>query len=136
MCAVRLSIQSQGVSVVHRCLVVDDSRVMRKVARAIFESFELDTAEAEGADAALAFCRETMPQVIMLNLNLPHPDGVQFVRHLRREQNGKKVFVMFATTENDVSRIADALSAGANDYVMKPFDREAIQAKLASAGLI
>lgn len=120
----------------HRCLVVDDSRVMRKVARAIFESFRLETAEAEGADAALAFCRESMPQVIMLNLNMPQVDGVHFVRHLRREQNGKHPFVMFATTENDVSRIADALSAGANDYVMKPFDREAIQAKLTSAGLI
>jgi two-component system chemotaxis response regulator CheY len=109
---------------------------MRKVARAIFESFRLETAEAEGADAALAFCRESMPQVIMLNLNMPQVDGVHFVRHLRREQNGKHPFVMFATTENDVSRIADALSAGANDYVMKPFDREAIQAKLTSAGLI
>jgi len=121
---------------VHRCLVVDDSRVMRKVARAILESLQLETAEAEGADAALAYCRESMPQMVLLNLNVAQMDAAGFVRTLRRQRDGKQPFVMFSTTENDIARIDEALSAGANDYVIKPFDRETIQAKLASAGLL
>jgi len=120
---------------VRHCLVVDDSRVMRRVARAIMETLDFETAEAEGADGALAYCRERMPEVILLDLNLPEIDGVQFLRHLRRVPGGTRPFVLFSMMENDVARISQALQAGANDFVLKPYDRSAIQSKLAAAEL-
>jgi len=120
---------------VRQCLVVDDSRVMRKVARAILETLDFDTTEVEGADGALAFCRERMPEVILLDLNLPNIDGVQFLRHLRRVPGGTRPFVVFSTMENDIARITQAFQAGANDFVLKPYDRSTIQSKLAAAGL-
>jgi pyruvate/2-oxoglutarate/acetoin dehydrogenase E1 component len=62
--------------------------------------------------------------------------GMEFLRKLRHEQGGKDPVVVFCTTENDVSHISAALTAGANNYVQKPFDREDLQAKIAAVGLI
>ena len=121
----------------NRCLVVDDSRVMRKVARATLEDPQFDTAEAEDGDAALEYCRVTMPELILLDFDLPKAGGgIEFLRKLRHDREGKRAVVVFCATENDVSQISEALEAGANDYVQKPFDREALKAKLAAAGLI
>jgi two-component system chemotaxis response regulator CheY len=124
------------VRLVNRCLVVDDSRVMRKIARAILEELKFDTAEAEDSTAALQYCRVQMPELILLDWNLPNASGVEFVRSLRRAPDGRHPVVVFCTTENDAADIAGALAAGANEYVMKPFDREALKAKLAQVGLI
>ena len=121
----------------HRCLVVDDSRLMRKIARAILEDLEFDTAEAEDGEAALEYCRAKMPELILLDFDLPKTGpGMEFLRKLRHEQGGKDPVVVFCTTENDVSHISAALTAGANNYVQKPFDREDLQAKIAAVGLI
>jgi two-component system, chemotaxis family, chemotaxis protein CheY len=122
---------------VNRCLVIDDSRVMRKVARGILEELHFDTAEAEDSEAALEYCRVNMPELILLDFDLPKTGGsMEFLRKLRHEREGKRPVVVFCATENDVSQISEALAAGANDYVQKPFDREALQAKLAAAGLL
>jgi two-component system, chemotaxis family, chemotaxis protein CheY len=121
----------------HRCLVVDDSRLMRKIARAILEDLEFDTAEAEDSEAALEYCRAKMPELILLDFDLPKTGaGMEFLRKLRHEQGGKDPVVVFCTTENDVAHISDALAAGANNYVQKPFDREDLQTKIAAVGLI
>jgi two-component system chemotaxis response regulator CheY len=121
----------------HRCLVIDDSRLMRKIARAILEDLEFDIAEAEDGEAALEYCRAKMPELILLDFDLPQTGaGMEFLRKLRHEHGGKDPVVVFCTTENDVSHISDALTAGANNYVQKPFDREDLQAKIAAVGLI
>lgn len=117
------------------CLVVDDSSVIRKVARRILEDLDFTITEAEDGSQALEMCRRSMPDAILLDWNMPVMDGFEFLQHLRKEAGGTRPKVVFCTTENDVGHIARAMRAGANEYIMKPFDREIVEAKFAEVGL-
>ncbi|HWA69293.1 MAG TPA: response regulator [Rhizomicrobium sp.] len=117
------------------CLVVDDSRVIRTVARRILEALPYSVEEAEDGMAALRAVREKMPDLIFLDWNLPSMKGVEFVKSVRGQQDGGHPVILFCTTENDAGEIAGAVAAGANDYIMKPFDGDAIRAKLADIGV-
>lgn len=117
------------------CLVVDDSSVIRKVARRILEDMDFTITEAEDGSKALARCRESMPDAVLLDWNMPVMDGMEFLTALRRQEGGDKPQVVFCTTENDVAHIARAMRAGANEYIMKPFDREIVEAKFQEIGL-
>jgi two-component system chemotaxis response regulator CheY len=117
------------------CLVVDDSRVIRKVARRILEDIGYEIAEAADGVEALAWCRAAMPDAILLDWNMPLMTGIEFLRKLRAEPGGEGPVVVFCTVENDLAHIREALDAGANEYIMKPFDGDIIAAKLAEAGL-
>lgn len=119
-----------------QCLVVDDSRVIRKVARKIVEDMGFACEEAADGRSALDHCRKTMPDAILLDWNMPVMNGIDFVTALRAEENGRKPVVVFCTTENDMAHITQALRAGADEYVMKPFDGEIISSKFAEAGLV
>lgn len=119
-----------------QCLVVDDSSVIRKVARRILEDLQFEITEAEDGQQALDACRKAMPDAILLDWNMPVMDGLEFLTSLRREPGGEKPIVVFCTTENDVAHIARAIRAGANEYIMKPFDREIVEAKFQEVGLI
>jgi two-component system, chemotaxis family, chemotaxis protein CheY len=118
------------------CLVVDDSSVIRKVARRILEGLEFKIAEAEDGEQALEACRRQMPDAVLLDWNMPRMDGYEFLRVLRRMPDGDRPKVVFCTSENDVAHIARALHAGANEYIMKPFDKEIVEAKFQEVGLI
>ena len=118
------------------CLVVDDSSVIRKVARRILEGLDFEIAEAENGEEAIEACRRQMPEAILLDWNMPKMDGYEFLRVLRRLSGGDRPKVVFCTTENDVAHIARALHAGANEYIMKPFDKEIVEAKFQEVGLI
>jgi two-component system, chemotaxis family, chemotaxis protein CheY len=118
------------------CLVVDDSSVIRKVARRILEGLEFEIAEAEDGEQALEACRGKMPDAVLLDWNMPKMDGYEFLRSLRKLPHGDRPKVVFCTTENDVAHIARALHAGANEYIMKPFDKEIVEAKFQEVGLI
>ena len=117
------------------CLVVDDSSVIRKVARRILEDLSFTILEAEDGQQALEKCQETMPDAILLDWNMPVMTGIEFIHQLRKHEGGDKPKVVFCTTENDVAHIREAISAGADEYVMKPFDRETLQSKLQIVGL-
>jgi two-component system chemotaxis response regulator CheY len=117
------------------CLIVDDSRVIRKVARRILEDLGFDVAEAADGAEALAWCRSTMPEVVLLDWNMPVMNGLEFLRGLRMEPGGKGPKVIFCTVENEVGAIREALESGADEYIMKPFDSEIVAAKFAQAGL-
>jgi two-component system chemotaxis response regulator CheY len=119
-----------------QCLIVDDSRVIRKVARRILEELKFGIDEAEDGASALEICRRRMPEAILLDWSLPNMSGVEFLRALRREPAGDRPIVVFCTTENDVAHITEAIGAGANEYVLKPFDRDIVEAKFAEAGLM
>jgi two-component system chemotaxis response regulator CheY len=118
------------------CLVVDDSSVIRKVARRILEGLDFQIAEAENGEEAVEACRRQIPDAILLDWNMPKMDGYEFLRALRRLPGGDKPKVVFCTTENDVAHIARALHAGANEYIMKPFDKDIVEAKFQEVGLI
>ncbi|MDR3449811.1 MAG: response regulator [Alphaproteobacteria bacterium] len=118
------------------CLIVDDSRVIRKVARQIFESMGYSCDEAENGQIALDACKVKMPDFVLLDWNMPVMDGLQYVQALRQLPGGDKPVVVFCTTENDLAHIQQALVAGANEYIMKPFDADIIRGKLEQLGLI
>lgn len=118
------------------CLVVDDSAVIRKVARRILEGLAFRVSEAEDGEQALVACRAQMPDAVLLDWNMPVMDGYDFLRALRALPGGNHPKVVFCTTENDVANIARALRAGADEYIMKPFDKEIMTAKMQEVGLV
>ena len=118
------------------CLVVDDSRVIRKVARRILEELGFGVVEATDGVEALAWCRSAMPDAILLDWNMPLMNGIDFLRQLRLEPDGDSPKVVFCTVESEPSRIAEALNCGASEYIMKPFDGDIIESKFAEAGLL
>ena len=117
-----------------RCLIVDDSRVIRKVSRHILESLGFTVDEAENGQDGLDQCASSMPDVVLLDWNMPIMSGIEFLVQLRRREGGDKPKVVFCTTENDVAHIREAIKAGADEYVMKPFDHETLQIKLQLVG--
>ena len=119
-----------------QCLVVDDSRVVRKITCRILEQLKLVATEAEDAASALKACRKSMPDAVLLDAHLEHAGSFEFLRSLRKEKDGDRPVVVFCTAENNLERITEALGAGANDYLLKPFDRDVLQDKLTQAGLL
>jgi two-component system chemotaxis response regulator CheY len=118
------------------CLVVDDSGVTRKIARRILEEMGFQITEAEDGEKALEVCKRGLPEAILLDWNMPVMDGFEFLGHLRRMPGGDQPKVVFCTTENGIDHIARALRAGANEYIMKPFDKDIVTAKFQEVGLV
>ncbi len=118
------------------CLVVDDSRVVRKVARRILEANGFTVAEAGDGQQALDACRASLPGFVLLDWNMPVMDGITFLRVLRGEFGPANPPVVFCTTENDMAHIEMAIASGAQEYIMKPFDEEILMGKLGQAGLL
>ena len=118
------------------CLIVDDSKVIRTVAKRILESLSFATDEAGDGAKAFEACQRKMPDAILLDWNMPVMNGIEFLRKLRGSPGGDQPVVLFCTTETDMSHIKEAMAAGANEYIMKPFDSEILQSKLEQVGLI
>ena len=116
------------------CLVVDDSKVIRKVARHILETLDYEVSEACDGQEALDACHRSIPDVILLDWNMPVMSGIEFLTKLRDRPDGRQPKVVFCTTENDVAHIREAIDAGADEYVMKPFDHDTLQIKLQLVG--
>jgi two-component system, chemotaxis family, chemotaxis protein CheY len=117
------------------CLIVDDSKVIRKVARHILETLEFSVEEAGDGKEALDRCESSMPDVVLLDWNMPVMSGMEFLKLLRQRGHSDQPKVVFCTTENDMAHIRAALEAGADEYVMKPFDRETLHIKLQLVGV-
>lgn len=118
------------------CLIVDDSRIVRKVARKIMEGLNYTIFEAEHGKEAETFCQTTKPDLILLDWYMPEMNGLEFIKALRAMPGGDTPKVIFCTTENNLTHIMEAMAAGANEYVMKPFDEEIIKSKLAQIGVM
>lgn len=118
------------------CLVVDDSKVIRKVARHILESLDLSVDEAVDGREALHHCENSMPDVVLLDWNMPHMTGLEFLNELTRRKLPTHPKIIFCTTENGLGHIRAAVEAGADEYVMKPFDRETLESKLQLVGIL
>jgi two-component system, chemotaxis family, chemotaxis protein CheY len=111
------------------CLIVDDSSVVRKVARRILEDLDYTVDEAEDGQEAMDKCQLDMPDAILLDWNMPIMSGLEFLKLLRSYIGGEAPRIIYCTIENDVGAIAMALKAGADDYMMKPFDRQVLESK-------
>ena len=117
------------------CLVVDDSKVIRKVARHILETLDFTVTEAGDGREALDCCMTSPPDVVLLDWNMPVMSGMDFLRALRDASLAERPKVVFCTTENGMAHIRAAIEAGADEYVMKPFDRDTLESKLQIVGL-
>ena len=118
------------------CLVVDDSKVIRKVARHILEALDFSVAEAGDGREALTHCTSAAsPDVILLDWNMPVMSGIEFLRALGDVDLPRRPKVVFCTTENGSAHIRAAIEAGADEYVMKPFDRDTLESKLQIVGM-
>ncbi|BCW88465.1 Chemotaxis protein CheY [Alphaproteobacteria bacterium SO-S41] len=118
------------------CLVIDDSRVIRKVARRLLEDMGFAVEEAEDGAAALEACRTAMPDAILVDSAMPNMDGVTFMKALRREAIGALPAIIYCTTENDEPHVVSARAAGAARVLMKPFDKETLEASLTGVGVV
>lgn len=119
-----------------RCLVVDDSEVIRKVARRILESMQFEIVEAENGQEAIERCQAQPPDAILLDWQMPVMNGVEFLGALRFAKLERKPYVIYCTSENDPADIARAFAAGADEYLLKPFDRDELKGKLNDIGLM
>lgn len=118
------------------CLVVDDSRVVRKVARRILEAHGFSVAETGDGQQALDACRTQLPDCVLLDWNMPVMNGLDFLKQLRAEYGPDQPTVVFCTTENEMSAIELAINSGAQEYIMKPFDEEILVGKFEQVGLL
>jgi len=118
------------------CLVVDDSKVIRRVARHILESLNLRVEEAGDGRQALEMCDEQLPDVVLLDWNMPIMSGIDFLKELSRRNLDNPPKVIFCTTENGLDHLRAAVAAGADEYVMKPFDRDTLESKLQIVGVL
>ena len=117
------------------CLVVDDSRVVRKVARRILEASGFAVREAADGAEALTACRADLPDCVLLDWNMPVMNGLDVLKALRREF-GAAPPVVFCTTETEMRFVEQAIEHGAQEFVMKPFDEEILLGKFGQAGLL
>ena len=117
-------------------LVVDDSKVVRLFTRRILEELGFTVQEAQDGQVALDTCKAGLPHVIVLDWNMPVMNGLEFLQALRKLPDGNAVPVIFCTTENEMTKIMAALENGANEYIMKPFDKDILSGKLAQLGLL
>jgi two-component system chemotaxis response regulator CheY len=118
------------------CLVVDDSRVVRKVARRILEGHGFAVREAEDGQQALNACHCAMPDCVLLDWNMPVMNGIEFLKALRAEYGPDRPPVVFCTTETEMTFIEQAIEHGAQEFIMKPFDEDILIGKFAQAGLL
>lgn len=118
------------------CLIVDDSKVVRKLARRMVEPLGFSVEEAEHGEAALNKCQQAIPSLILLDWHMPVMDGLEFIKKFRAMPGTQATKVIFCTTETDMSHIMQAMDAGANEYVMKPFDETILKDKMSQIGAL
>jgi two-component system chemotaxis response regulator CheY len=117
------------------CLVVDDSAAIRRVIAGMFRDLQFQVEEAPTGLHAVEHCKTKVPDIVMLDWNMPVMDGITCLRELRGAALEKQPVVVMCTTESQISKIEQALALGADEYIMKPFSREVLLDKLAQLGL-
>ena len=112
-----------------RCLIVDDSRVIRRVAAKIIQDLGFEVEEAENGKKALEACNVRMPDLALIDMDMPVMDGCTYLRQLRTLPGGDKVVAIFCATDVDAPQIEQGLAAGADEFIMKPFDSDIVRSK-------
>ena len=117
-----------------QCLIVDDSRVVRRISRRIVEDLGYVVIEAENGEEALARCQAAMPDLILLDWDMPVMTGIEFITRLRALNAPVRAKAVFCTSKNQTLDIHRGIDAGADEYVIKPFDEATLKAKLERIG--
>ncbi len=118
-----------------RCLVVDDSEIVRKVARALIESLKYEVVEAASGQEALDACKASMPDIVFLDWHMPGSNTIDVIKGIRQLGVFKRAYILYCMTENDAEALARAKTAGIDDVIAKPFDRDSVTSKFAGYAL-
>ena len=117
-------------------LIVDDSKFVRHFAKDILGKLGFETEEADDGDTALEACEKKMPDAILLDWNMPRMEGIDFMRELRQRPGGTAPKIIFCTANNELEDVQLAITEGADEYIMKPFDEDIVRMKLEQVGLL
>ncbi len=119
-----------------RALVIDDSRAMRSIIGKFLKELGFEVHEAASGMEALVTIRKLRSvDIVLVDWNMPEMDGCAFLRTIRGEAEFAEVPVMMVTTESEMEQVVIALEAGANEYLMKPFDKQGLLEKLVLLGV-
>jgi len=120
-----------------QALIVDDSRAVRRLLGQMLTRLGFEVAEAgDGRQALQHLEQSARPDVVLVDWNMPEMNGLEFVKQVRAQDHLRELKLMMVTSENEMERVATALAAGADEYVMKPFGPETIADKLQLLGLL
>ncbi|MGC8628213.1 MAG: response regulator [Acidimicrobiales bacterium] len=119
-----------------KALVVDDSRAMRTILSRILAKAGADEVlqASNGREAVQVLAEGGVPDVALVDWNMPEMNGLELVSTVRREPAWRRMAIVMVTTENEQSQVVRALAAGAHEYLIKPFDEAALLEKLALLG--
>lgn len=120
----------------NRALVVDDSVVVRRVAGRMLANAGFEIFEAENGEAALEALPAVKPNLVLLDWNMPGISGLDVMKYISAMVAPDRPKVIFCTTEAAYARITEAMNAGADEYIMKPFDEEILRIKLTAIGAL
>ena len=113
-------------------MLVDDSSTMRRIQKTQLSGIGItDVVEASNGEEAKGVLKDSMPvDVILLDWNMPVMDGISFLKWVRADATFAAVKVIMCTSEAEKTKVVEALKAGANNYIVKPFTPEALKEKL------
>lgn len=112
------------------CFVVDDSEIIRKYTRLIFESLGFRVSEADSAIAAMERLRSETPDYILLDWRMPETNSIELLEKIRALPRSSRPYIIYMVTENDPLEIQRAISRGADTFLLKPYNRQIIEIKL------
>ena len=112
------------------CVIADDSKVIRMLLSKIMSNFGYNVFEAENGEDLLYQCEKNMPNLIISDWTLPLIDGIDVLLKIRSDKKIRQPIFIFCSYINDVNIISQALNAGADDFIMRPFDEDIIASKL------
>jgi len=118
----------------HTCLVIEDTSITREILRILLTKLGFVVSDVPDAMVGLDLCAGGMPDLVLVDWNLPGIDGIEFVSRMRKLPGGASPKVVMCTIENDLTHIQRALANGADEYLMKPFNLEVLARKLDSLG--
>lgn len=112
------------------CFVIDDSEIVRKYTRLIFESLGFRVSEADSPIAAIERLGSEAPDYILLDWRMPGSNSIEFLGKLRALQLSVRPYIIYLITENDPLEIQRALTHGADNFLLKPYNRQIVEMKL------
>jgi two-component system chemotaxis response regulator CheY len=113
------------------CFIVDDSEIIRKFTRLIFENLGFRVSEADSSVAALERLRTEAPDYILVDWRMPETNSIEFISKLRTLPLERRPYIIYVVTDNEPHEIKRAIANGADSFLLKPFNREIIEMKLA-----
>jgi two-component system, chemotaxis family, chemotaxis protein CheY len=120
-----------------RALVVDDSRPIRRIEKDMLTELGFETRDAaHGKEALERLTHEALPDVVLVDWNMPEMDGLELIKTIRRDARYSGTMLLMVTTETETDQMLRALSAGADEYLMKPFTKESLIDKLQLIGVV